>query len=201
MAISAVFGDREPLARRFVQHLISSGVQRGLIGPRETSQIWERHVLNCAAVSSLVPHGADLVDVGSGAGLPGLALAIARGDLTVTLLEPLLRRFTWLTEVVADLELTGVSVLRVRAEDVHGTVSGDVVTARAVAALPQLASWCLPLVRPGGKLLAIKGERAEEELRSSRHLLTARAIDTVAVTRCEVPGVPVPTIVTVISTR
>ena len=176
---------REPLARRFVAHLVSTGVERGLIGPRETSRIWERHVLNCAAVAPLVPVGCDVVDVGSGAGLPGLALAIARPDLRVILVEPLLRRVTWLTEVLGELRLPDVSVVRGRAEELHGQVSGDVVTARAVAALPQLLSWCLPLVRAGGQVLAIKGEQAEGEVRRSRAALDALAVAHVAVTRCE----------------
>ena len=200
-AIRAVFGAREQFACRFVAHLVSTGVERGLIGPRETSRIWERHVLNCAAVAPLVPVGSDVVDVGSGAGLPGLALAIARPDLRVTLVEPLLRRVTWLTEVLADLGLREVSVVRGRAEELRGQVSGDVVTARAVAALPQLLSWCLPLVRSGGQVLAIKGEQAEDEVRRSQGALDALGVADVAVTRCEAPGLPDATVVTVISTR
>ena len=147
------------LARRFVVHLATSGVERGLIGPREVPRLWNRHVLNCAVLGELVPQGVRVVDVGSGAGLPGIALAIARPDLQVVLVEPLERRTTWLDEVVADLGL-GVRVLRARAEEVAGTERAAVVTARAVAPLDKLARWTLPLVQPGGELLAIKGRSA-----------------------------------------
>ena len=161
-----VFGDRLPLAERYVDLLTSAGVERGMIGPREVPRIWERHVLNCAVVAPRVPEGATVADVGSGSGLPGLVWAIARPDLHVTLIEPLLRRATFLNEVVEALELDQVTVLRSRAEDVRETF--DVVTARAVAPLEKLAGWCLPLVRPGGVLLALKGRTAQEEVASSR---------------------------------
>jgi len=161
-----VFGDRLPLAERYVELLASVGVERGLIGPREAPRLWERHVLNCAVVVPRVPVGATVADVGSGAGLPGLVWAIARPDLEVTLIEPLLRRTVFLEEAVAALGLERVTVLRSRAEDVSEQF--DVVTARAVAPLEKLAAWCLPLVRPGGVLLALKGQTAEEEVASSR---------------------------------
>jgi 16S rRNA (guanine527-N7)-methyltransferase len=161
-----VFAERLPLAERYVDLLTSAGVERGLIGPREVPRIWERHVLNCAVVVPRVPVGATVADVGSGAGLPGLVWAIARPDLHVTLIEPLLRRTTFLEEAVVVLGLGQVTVLRSRAEDVSETF--DVVTARAVAPLEKLAGWCLPLVRPGGVLLALKGRTAEEEVASSR---------------------------------
>ncbi|MGH3473678.1 MAG: 16S rRNA (guanine(527)-N(7))-methyltransferase RsmG [Aeromicrobium sp.] len=154
------------MAERYVDLLTSAGVERGLIGPREGPRIWERHVMNCAVVVPRVPVGAAVADVGSGAGLPGLVWAIARPDLRVTLIEPLLRRTTFLEEAVEALELDHVTVLRARAEDVRETF--DVVTARAVAPLEKLAGWCLPLVRPGGVLLALKGRTAEEEAASSR---------------------------------
>lgn len=161
-----MFGDRLPLAERYVDVLASVGVERGLIGPREAPRLWERHVLNCAVVVPRVPVGASVADVGSGAGLPGLVWAIARPDLEVTLIEPLLRRTVFLEEAVATLGLEHVTVLRSRAEDVGKQF--DVVTARAVAPLEKLAAWCLPLVRPGGVLLALKGRTAEEEVASSR---------------------------------
>ncbi len=161
-----MFGDRLPLAERFVDLLASAGVERGLIGPREVPRLWERHVLNCAVVVQRVPMGASVADVGSGAGLPGLVWAIARPDLTVTLIEPLLRRTVFLEEALEALGLDRVRVLRARAEDVDERF--DVVTARAVAPLERLAGWCLPLVRPGGVLLALKGRTAEEEVASSR---------------------------------
>jgi 16S rRNA (guanine527-N7)-methyltransferase len=161
-----VFGDRLPAARRFAEHLVTSGVERGLIGPREAPRIWERHVLNCAVVAELVPDGARVVDIGSGAGLPGIPLALARPDLGIVLVEPLARRVDWLREVIADLGLA-VEVERGRAEEkaVRQRWEGaDVVTARAVAPLARLAGWSLPLLRPGGLLLAVKGASAQEEV-------------------------------------
>ncbi|HET9655201.1 MAG TPA: 16S rRNA (guanine(527)-N(7))-methyltransferase RsmG [Kineosporiaceae bacterium] len=175
-AVAAVFGDRIESARRFVGHLSTTGVSRGLLGPREIPRLWERHVLNCAVVEGLIPPGAQVVDVGSGAGLPGIAVAILRPDLRITLLEPLLRRVEWLQEVVDDLELQQVTVCRGRAEEYAGRLGADVVTARAVASLDVLAGWCLPLLRPGGILLAVKGRTAGEELdRSEAQLRRAGA--------------------------
>ena len=150
---------RLALARRYAAHLVGSGVERGLLGPREAPRVWERHVLNCAVVAELLPDGARTVDIGSGAGLPGIPLALARPDLSVVLVEPLARRVDWLREVVEDLELP-VTVERGRAEEagVRARWEGaDVVTARAVAPLARLAGWALPLLRPGGVLLALKG--------------------------------------------
>jgi 16S rRNA (guanine527-N7)-methyltransferase len=163
---SAVFGERLPLARRYAEHLATSGVERGLIGPREAPRIWERHVLNCAVVAGLVPDGARLVDVGSGAGLPGIPLALARPDARIVLVEPLARRVDWLREVIADLGVA-VEVERGRAEEdvVRRRWEGaDVVTSRAVAPLARLAGWCLPLLRPGGQMLAVKGAAAADEV-------------------------------------
>lgn len=165
-----VFGERLPLAERYAELLATSGVERGLIGPREVDRLWERHLFNCAAPVPRVPEGARVADVGSGAGLPGLVWAIARPDLHVTLIEPLLRRTTWLEEVVADLGLDDqVTVLRARAEEVDE--SFDVVTSRAVAALDKLARWCMPLVKPGGLMLALKGRSAAEEVETARATL------------------------------
>lgn len=169
-----LFGDRLSLAQDFAALLRGDGIDRGLIGPREADQLWTRHILNCAVVAPAIPTDAQLVDVGSGAGLPGVVLAIARPDLRIRLVEPLLRRATFLTEVVARLELGAVEVVRDRAENLHGQWVADVVTARAVAPLDRLARWCLPLVRTGGLVLALKGDRAAEELAAAepdlRHL-------------------------------
>jgi 16S rRNA (guanine527-N7)-methyltransferase len=165
-AAADVFGDRLPLARRYADHLVTSGVERGLIGPREVSRVWDRHILNCAVVADLVPVGARLIDVGSGAGLPGIPLTLARPDLDIVLVEPLARRVDWLREVIADLGVA-VEVERGRAEEnvVRRRWEGaDVVTARAVAPLARLARWCLPLLRPGGQMLAVKGASAAEEV-------------------------------------
>ena len=166
-----VFGDRLALAERFTALLADSGVSHGLIGPREVPRIWERHVLNCAVIHPAIPPGQMVIDVGSGAGLPGLALAIARADLDVHLVEPMLRRTNWLAMAVAELGLSNVSVHRGRADEFWGTLSAPVVTARAVARLAELAGWCLPLLLPGGSLLALKGSRAAEELESDRGAL------------------------------
>ena len=179
---AAVFGPALPLAARYVARLSSDGVVRGLIGPREVSRLWERHLLNSAAVAEAVPRGARVVDVGSGAGLPGIPLGLARPDVTLTLVEPMARRVEFLHEAVAELapgvaELAGADsaatrpdgwrVIRGRAED-RGVVTAvgavDVVTARAVAPLPRLVAWCRGLMRPGAQLVALVGARALEEL-------------------------------------
>jgi 16S rRNA (guanine527-N7)-methyltransferase len=159
-----IFGERLPVATRFVGHLATSGIERGLLGPREVPRLWSRHVLNCAVVEELIATGARVADVGSGAGLPGLALAIARPDLQMTLIEPLERRVHWLDEVCAELDLENVIVLRGRAEQVTDAVQADVVTARAVSALVKLAPISLPLLHGSGELLAIKGRTAAQEL-------------------------------------
>ena len=168
-----MFGDRYQLAVAYEEIVRTDGVQRGLVGPREADRMWERHLLNCAVVAPAVPPGSHLVDVGSGAGLPGLVLAIVRPDLTIYLVEPLLRRAIFLGETVDRLGLAGVEVRRARAEDLAGELQADVVTARAVAPLDRLARWCLPLVRPGGILLAFKGARAQEELAAAESGLPA----------------------------
>jgi len=166
-----VFGDRLALAERFTAILTDIGVSHGLIGPREVPRLWERHVLNCAVIHPAIPVGQLVIDVGSGAGLPGLALAIARPDLELHLVEPKLRRTNWLSMTVADLELTNVTVHRGRAEQFWGTLSAPVVTARAVARLGELATWCLPLLLPGGFMLAIRGAGVAEELKADRAVL------------------------------
>lgn len=170
-AASTVFGTQLDLARRFVGHLASSGIERGLLGPREVPRLWGRHVLNCAVVAELMDQNRSVIDVGSGAGLPGLAIAIARPDLQLHLVEPLERRVVWLNEVVDDLALTNVTVHRARAEQVAGGLAGDYVTARAVSALSTLAGWTLPLTKPGGEVLAIKGRSAAEEIEKARKII------------------------------
>jgi 16S rRNA (guanine527-N7)-methyltransferase len=166
-----VFGDRLPLAEKFVAILAESGVSHGLIGPREVPRLWERHVLNCAVIHPAIASDQMVIDVGSGAGLPGLALAIARPDLDLHLIEPMLRRTNWLSVAVDELRLTNVTVHRGRAEEFIGSLRAPVVTARAVARLSELAKWCLPLLLPGGSLLAIKGLSVAEEVESDRAVL------------------------------
>jgi 16S rRNA (guanine527-N7)-methyltransferase len=161
---AGVFASALPKAERFAGFLATAGTDRGLIGPREVPRLWERHLLNCAVLTDLVPEGASVCDIGSGAGLPGLVLAIRRPELHVTLVEPLLRRTTFLEEAVALLELPHVEVVRARAEALHGSRQFDVVTSRAVAPLERLLGWSMPLVRPGGFMLAMKGSSAAEEL-------------------------------------
>jgi 16S rRNA (guanine527-N7)-methyltransferase len=171
---AAVFGPALDLAERYVARLSTEGVLRGLIGPREVSRLWERHLLNSAAVAEAVPEGARVVDVGSGAGLPGIPLGLARPDVRLTLVEPMARRVEFLQEAVAELAAgrpeggpAGWRVIRGRAEDrsVVTTVGPvDVVTARAVAPLPRLVAWCRGLMQPGSQLVALVGARALQEL-------------------------------------
>ena len=168
---AAVFGERMPLAVRFAEILADTGVSHGLIGPREVPRLWERHLLNCAVIEDSFPHESRVVDVGSGAGLPGVALAIVRPDLGVHLVEPMLRRTDWLAGVVAELALDNVTVHRGRAEELVGAVSAPFVTARAVARLDKLARWCVPLLEPGGTLVAMKGRSAAQELVQDRRAL------------------------------
>jgi len=166
-----VFSTGLDQAVRFADLLCTAGVERGLIGPREPERIWTRHLLGGAALSALVPAGSDVVDLGSGAGLPGIPLAIARPDLTVTLVEPMLRRVHFLEEVVDQLGLP-VTVRRARAQELD-PASCEVIVARALSRLPQLLGLTLPLLRPGGRLLAVKGERAAAELADAADTLRA----------------------------
>lgn len=202
-AARTLFGDRLAIAQAYADLLVTEGVLRGLLGPRETSRIWDRHLLNCAVVAELIPTGSSVVDVGSGAGLPGLVLAIARPDLKVVLVEPLARRAAFLTEAITALDLgRSVAVVRARAEELARTrrsapgrrsgrrhverggrtdagepvgvgvpdagaelgLPAEIVTARAVAPLDRLAGWCLPLTAPGGRILALKGASAADEV-------------------------------------
>ena len=168
----AEFGDRLDQARRYAELLATDGVTRGLIGPRETSRLWDRHLVNCALVAELVPDAGELVDIGSGAGLPGIVLAMLRPRLHVVLLEPLLRRSVFLDECVRALDLPNATVLRARAEDKAASrIRADVATARAVAPLDRLVGWAAGLLRPGGQLLAIKGQSAAAELEAAEPAL------------------------------
>jgi len=173
-AIAKAFGERGDLADQYHAWLAEHATVRGLIGPREVPRLWDRHILNCAALADVIPDGATVADIGSGAGLPGIPLAIARPDVQVILIEPLLRRTTFLDEVVADLQLDNVTVIRGRAEEkVVRKAAGlvDVVTSRAVAPLGKLAGWSLPLVRSGGQMIAMKGSSAAEEIERDAKLI------------------------------
>jgi 16S rRNA (guanine527-N7)-methyltransferase len=173
----AEFGDSLAKAQRYVELLATDGVTRGLIGPRETARLWDRHLLNCALVAELVPDEGELVDIGSGAGLPGVVLAMLRPRLHVVLLEPLLRRSVFLEECVSELDLPNATVLRARAEEKAASrISADVATARAVAPLDRLVGWAAGLLRPGGQLLAIKGQSAAAELEAAEPVLSALGV-------------------------
>lgn len=164
-SVRGVFSSQElELLERYVVWLSEAGVVRGLIGPRETPRLWTRHIMNSAAPVTLLPGQGTVCDVGSGAGLPGIVLAVLRPEVEFTLLEPLLRRTTFLSEVVADLGLDNVEVLRGRAEEFHGLRRFDVVCSRAVAPLDRLTGWCLPLCAPHGAVMALKGSSAEDEV-------------------------------------
>jgi 16S rRNA (guanine527-N7)-methyltransferase len=172
----AIFGDRLPLIERYAQWLADQGVVRGLLGPREVNRIWDRHIINSALVSEFIPPGATVADLGSGAGLPGIPLALARPDVSVSLVEPLLRRMTFLTEVLADLQSLATEPLKIelvrgRAEELHGKATFDVVTARALAPLERLVGWAAPLLGSGGQLVALKGSSAGEEIEQAASVL------------------------------
>lgn len=171
----AIFGINVERAQRYAEILAGAGVERGLIGPREVDRLWDRHILNSAAVAELLAPDERVADIGSGAGLPGIPLALARPDLRLTLIEPLLRRSDFLREVIDELGIE-VTVVRGRAEEstVRQRVGDmDAVVSRAVASLDKLTKWSLPLLRPGGRMLAIKGERAEDEIRAHRRVMGA----------------------------
>jgi len=185
-AAESIFGDRLDRAQRYAEILAGDGVERGLVGPREADRIWDRHILNSAAVAELLRGDEQIADIGSGAGLPGIPLALARPGLRVTLIEPLLRRSDFLREVVGDLGVD-VTVVRGRAEDpsVRQRVGElDAVVSRAVASLDKLTRWCLPLLRPGGAMMAIKGERAAAELETYRRVMASLGATDARVVTC-----------------
>ncbi|WP_082176754.1 16S rRNA (guanine(527)-N(7))-methyltransferase RsmG [Arsenicicoccus sp. oral taxon 190] len=194
-AARQVFGERLPLAEGFVAALASTGVEHGLIGPREVPRLWERHVLNCAVVAELVPTGEGIVDIGSGAGLPGLALAIASPGSEVHLVEPRHRATDWLTRTAAAIGLDNVVVHQGRAQDVVGDVVAPVATARAVTRIGQLALWCAPLLPGGGVLLALKGSSVERELTEDARALRAADVVELDIVRCGADVLEVPTTV------
>jgi 16S rRNA (guanine527-N7)-methyltransferase len=182
----AFFGDKLDRAQRYAEILAGAGVERGLIGPREVDRLWDRHILNSVAVAELLGPNETVADIGSGAGLPGIPLALARPDLRVTLIEPLLRRSDFLREVIEELGID-VAVVRGRAEELtvrQRVGETDVVVCRAVASLDKLTKWSMPLLRPGGRMLAIKGERAEDEIREHRRVMSSLGAVDERVVRC-----------------
>ncbi len=189
------FGSAWPQAVRFHALLREHGEKRGLIGPREVSRIWTRHLLNSAALTAFLPDTGVVADVGTGAGLPGVVVAFSRPDLEVYLVEPMQRRISWLEEVVAELDLHNVGLRAARAEELHGVLQVDVVTARAVAPLGRLAGWSLPLVNAGGRFLALKGRRAAEEIAGTEKTLRRLGVVRTAVHEIDPMGLGDPTTV------
>ena len=188
--------------QRFAEILATRGVERGLIGPREVPRLWSRHLVNCAVVAEEatkeMPEGCTVADVGSGAGLPGVVWSLVRPDLRITLIEPLLRRASFLTEVITELSLDNqVEVLRARAEDVPPRTF-DVVTARAVARLPQLLTWTLPLTTVGGTVLALKGSSAAQEVQEAEALRTSLGAGAIAIQAYGLGAIEPPTMVVVV---
>jgi 16S rRNA (guanine527-N7)-methyltransferase len=181
-----VFGNRLEPAWRYADLLVGAGVERGLVGPREAARVWDRHILNSAALSELLETDSRIVDIGSGAGLPGIPLALARPDLRVVLVEPLLRRSEFLREAVEHLQID-VEVVRGRAEEPavrEQAGEADAVVSRAVASLDKLTKWCMPLLRADGRMLALKGERADEEIGEHRRVMEALGAVDVRVMKC-----------------
>ena len=167
----------------FAGMLATRGVEHGLIGPHEVPRLWDRHLLNCAVVAELLPEAGELVDIGSGAGLPGVVLAMLRPGIRVVLLEPMLRRSAFLEECLTRLDLPNATVVRGRAEDMAGVMKADIATARAVAPLDRLAGWAAGLLRPGGEILAIKGQSAEQELAAAGPVLSRLRVRSAEVLR------------------
>lgn len=180
-AAVTLFGDRIELARSFTGELARRGEELGLIGPLELPRLWTRHILNSALLAPLLQANGRVADVGSGAGLPGLVLAIARPDVSFTLIEPMERRCDWLNAEAGRLGLDNVTVLRGRAEDVADSVVVDQVTARAVSALSKLIPLTVPLVRSGGQLILMKGARVDDEIEKARKVILRKRLADVEV--------------------
>lgn len=197
---STIFGDAMPAAVQFAELLAAVGIERGLIGPREVDRLWDRHLLNSAVVGERIPNGTRVIDIGSGAGLPGVPLSLARPDLDVTLLEPMARRVAWLEEVVKTLRLPA-TVVRGRAEEpsIKQQLAGaDFVVARAVAPLDRLWGWSAPLLRHGGRLVALKGESAEVEVARDGGAVKRAGGSLPVVERCGIDVLETPTTIIVV---
>lgn len=197
-AVREYFGASYPVISRFAGLLLDQGELRGLIGPREVTRIWERHILNSAAVVPYLPTSGMVADVGSGAGLPGIVIAAMAPDVEVVLIEPMERRTVWLEEVARELALANVQVKRGRAEEYHGAFEADAVTSRAVAGLSKLVRMSMPLVRVGGEMVILKGRSVEQEIEPARKVLRAfKAGEPELLSGETVPGVAATTILRV----
>ncbi len=183
VAAQAIFGSRVGLARQYAQLLANDSDQLGLMGPRELEKIWSRHILNSAVVAELVIPGELVADVGSGAGLPGIPMAIAAPETNFILIEPMDRRASWLHDVVTELQLSNVEVVRARAEEVQAG-KFDAVTARALAPLDKLLRLCLPLLKPGGRVIALKGSKAPEEIETAKRLQVKLKVKSFQIVLC-----------------
>ncbi|HHT40446.1 MAG TPA: 16S rRNA (guanine(527)-N(7))-methyltransferase RsmG [Actinomyces sp.] len=186
-AVRELFGQEFSRINHFAQMLIDEGELRGLIGPRELPRLWSRHLVNSAAVLGFIPENVQVMDIGSGAGFPGLVIAISRPDLDVHLVEPMQRRCEWLADVVDEIGIDNVTIHNDRAEELHGLGQSDIVTSRAVANLKKLTRLTMPLVLPGGSMLALKGRKAADEVKAARPAFKKLQVDWVKVH--EVPSV------------
>ncbi|WP_430867995.1 16S rRNA (guanine(527)-N(7))-methyltransferase RsmG [Demequina aurantiaca] len=194
-ALAEFFGESYGRVRSFAELLADQGILRGLIGPRELTRVWERHILNSAALAPFLPEGV-LADVGSGAGLPGLVLAAMQPERPVVLIEPMERRTAWLFEAAEATGIDNVTVVRGRAEEVADVVEADVITARAVASIDKLVKWCAPLLAPTGKMVFLKGRTAPEELERAKYVLRKHGLQGAVHSAPTIPGVDVTTVVT-----
>ncbi|WP_251152954.1 16S rRNA (guanine(527)-N(7))-methyltransferase RsmG [Cellulosimicrobium sp. Marseille-Q4280] len=197
--LAAYFGDAYPQVATYARRLEDEGELRGLIGPREVPRIWDRHILNSAAVVPFLPESGLIADIGSGAGLPGIVVAALRPEASVYLVEPMERRCAWLTEIADDLGLANIEVKRGRAEEFHGAFECDAVTSRAVASLDKLVRMSMPLVRPGGEMIVLKGRNVAQEVDPARKAIRKfKGSDPEIFDAPTIPGVESTTVVRIV---